>query len=263
MATDKRLLLADLEDLRLDARGAAKDLERDRPRAADAISEGIEMLEEQQVEARIAVAAAYIEQGQGIYVASSESAVTEALRELRDGLARAEELVAGGSGPADAGRRDELRSTLAETRQLRRNLQRLADGTVGWGPHDRVHPAPGTIDDVAIGREVERQVLDLSGDVSRLSSALADAGVAARDIDELRRLAGELRAAEFSGNPELLDRESRFALTLVEQLELALARTMRRDDGRVRANTEEEIPAAYRDIVADYYRRLGSVDADD
>ena len=35
-----------------------------------------------EVEARIAVAAAYIEQGEAVYVASSESAVTEALRRL-------------------------------------------------------------------------------------------------------------------------------------------------------------------------------------
>ncbi|MDH3545463.1 MAG: hypothetical protein OEN22_00080 [Gammaproteobacteria bacterium] len=269
LAAEKRELLSRLEGLQLDALNVAKDLERDQPRAAEMISDGIENLQELQIEARIAVAAAYIERGQGIYVAASESAVTEGLRELRDDLSRAERLVAGGTGTLDETGRDALDNALAETQQLRRTLQRLADGSgdanrfAEQGRDDPQRPPAVRAAEIDAGRDVARQAADVSRGVSGLLRDLADAGVGARDIDELRQLAADIRAAEFSGNPDLLDREARRALTLVEQLELALARSTRRDDGGVRVSADTEIPEAYRDIVADYYRRLGSAEDTD
>jgi DNA-directed RNA polymerase specialized sigma54-like protein len=110
---------------------------------------------------------------------------------------------------------------------------------------------------------VSRQAAEVSRSVSELLRDLSDAGVGARDIDELRALAAELRETEFSANAELLDRETRLTLSLVEQLELALARSTRQDNSGVRANADPEVPEAYRDIVADYYRRLGSAEASD
>ena len=68
---------------------AAQTYDDDDPAAADEIRDGLQRLRDLEVEARIAVAAAYIEQGEAVYVASSESAVTEALRRLRDDLQRA------------------------------------------------------------------------------------------------------------------------------------------------------------------------------
>ena len=267
IAADKRELLSELEDLQQDARRFARELERDQPHTAEEIIDGVEKLQELQIEARIAVAAAYIEQGEAIYVASSESAVTEGLRELHDDLERVAERVAGGDGATGGIRRDELRNTLAETQQLRRTLQRLADGSgVGagfteQGRDDRQRPTSLAAEDLDISRAVEQQAAGVARDVSELLRGLADAGAEARDIDELRQLAADIRAAEFSGNPELLARESRQALTLVEQLELALARSTRRSDGTVRVNPGAEIPEAYREMIADYYRRLGSVEA--
>jgi len=267
LAADKRELLSELEDLQQDARRFARELERDQPRTAEEIIDGVAKLQELQIEARIAVAAAYIEQGEAVYVASSESAVTEGLRELHDDLARVADRVAGGDGAAREIRRDELRNTLAATQQLRRTLQRLADGGAAGtgypaqGPEDRQRPTTAPADDPAVSRAVEQQAAAVARDVSELLRGLASAGAEARDIDELRRLAADVRAAEFSGNPELLARESRLALTLVEQLELALTKSTRRDAGTVRVNADAEIPAAYREMIADYYRRLGSAEA--
>ena len=53
---------------------------------------------------------------------------------------------------------------------------------------------------------------------------LRGAGVPVQDLDELRRLASEVRAADFSGNEDILREESQKALSLVEQIELALQR---------------------------------------
>jgi hypothetical protein len=58
----------------------------------------------------------------------------------------------------------------------------------------------------------------------------------------------------------VLDAESRHALSLVEQLELALARTAQKNDVSVRTNATDEIPDEHREIVADYYRKLGQAD---
>jgi hypothetical protein len=81
-----------------------------------------------------------------------------------------------------------------------------------------------------------------------------------RDIDALRRLAADIRASEFSGNPQLLDAESRHALSLVEQLELALSRTMRKSNVSVHTNAVDEIPDEHKEIIADYYRKLGNAE---
>ncbi len=261
LANDKRKLLAQLEQLAQDARTAARDLAADRPRAADAIAEGVATIEEQQVEARLAVAAAYIEQGQGVYVASSESAVTEALRALRRDLERASELVAGTGGTDRSTTRDALDTALAETRQLRRALQRMA-GEAQPGAAETA-TGEGFDGEPPAGSELERRVADVAGGIGGILRELRERGIDPGELDALRALTVALGDAQFSDTPELLDREARHALGLVEQLELALARSARRDPGEIRVGTETEIPEAYRDIVADYYRRLGAAGQDD
>ena len=89
---------------------------------------------------------------------------------------------------------------------------------------------------------------------------LREQGVSRQDIDELRRLAADIRASDFSGNPALLEEEARRALAAVEQLEMALTKTARQGDATVRASAADEIPSAHKEIVADYYRRLGETD---
>ena len=65
---------------------------------------------------------------------------------------------------------------------------------------------------------------------------------------------------DFSGNPDLLDAESRHALSLVEQLEVALAKTARKNDVSIRTNATDEVPDEHKEIVADYYRKLGQAE---
>ena len=69
-------------------------------------------------------------------------------------------------------------------------------------------------------------------------------------------------AHQFSGNPALLEEEARRALSLVEQLELALSRSSRGASGSIRTTTAEQIPEEHRQIVADYYRRLGDTESE-
>ena len=108
-----------------------------------------------------------------------------------------------------------------------------------------------------LARDFDRSADDISADVLSLFRDLRGRGVPVQDIEELRRLAAEFRASEFSGNPALLEEEARKALAIAEQIEMTLSRSAKAGDGRVRTNTAEEIPEAHRAIVADYYRRLG------
>ena len=266
IAEQKRRLQAELQALQQDARISARNLDDANPRAAEEIREALRKLREMEIETRLAVAATYIERGEAIYIAASESAVTQGLRELRDDLQRAGEMAGqGGEGRGAAGR-DGFAETLAATQHLRRALQRLAEGNARGGAltnrgRDDLQQSTGVrIADLEFTRELNRQADDIYQDVIGLFRELRAAGATARDVDELRRLAGDIRASDFSGNPGLLDAESRHALSLVEQLELALARTARTNDVSVRTNATDEVPDEHKEIVADYYRKLGQVE---
>ena len=242
MAAEKRELLADIQRLQRDAQVAAQTIEDDQPRVADEIRDGISKLQDMEIEARIAVAAAYIEQGEAVYIAASESAVTETLRQLREDLQRAEGMISSAAnGEPDPGER--MQETLADTRALRRALQQAG--------------AEKRVDDLEVAPDLRQQAQGVSQDVTALLRALSGAGVQARDIDQLRRLAADIQASDFSGNPDVLAREARQALALVEQLELQLAKAVNGDDQGIRSAVEEEIPQQHREIVADYYRKLG------
>ena len=267
IAAEKRSLQAELQALEQDARKTARDLDSAEPCAAEEIREAIEKLREMEIEARIAVAAAYIERGEAIYIAASESAVTQGLRDLRDDMQRAEGMAGAGRGDGRGGEaRDGLAETLAQTRQLRRELQRLAEGNARGGPltnrgRDDLQQSTGIrIGDLEFTRELDRQADIISQDLIGLFRELRAAGATVQDIDELRRLAADIRASDFSGNPDLLDAESRHALSLVEQLELALSRTARNSDVIVRTSAVDEIPDEHKEIIADYYRKLGQAE---
>ena len=270
IAEQKRGLLEELQRLQQDAQATAQDVEDAEPGAAEEIREGIGEIRDMEVEARMAVAAAYIEQGEAIYVASSESAVTEAIRELRDRLRSASDMM----GPVGAGQprgEERVQETLAEARELRRTLQdaaRQQEGTFGGvrpgGPDDGAREQTAGIRAQDIdATALERQTQAVAQDVMDVLRDLARSGAGSRDIDELRRLAADIRASDFSGNPEILAREARQALALAEQLELRLSRAVEGDPGGIRGTADEGVPEQHREIVADYYRRLGQTENDE
>lgn len=266
IAEEKRRLQAELQALEQDARNTARDLDGAEPRAAEEIREAVEQLREMEVDTRLAVAAAYIEQGEAIYIASSESAVTQGLRQLRDDLERARDMAGQGGEGRGKDSDDRYAETLADTRALRRELQRLADGAAREGGValqgiDDWRESTGVeYGDLDFVRDLDVRAENISDEVFKLFRDLRAAGATVEDIDQLRRLAAEIRASDFSGNPALLDEESRRALSLVEQMELALAKVGRGSDAGVRTDAIDDIPDEHREIVADYYRKLGKAE---
>jgi hypothetical protein len=268
LADEKRRLQADVQQLEQDARNAAQQLGESQPRSADEIRDAIEKLRDTEVESRLAIAAAYIEQGEAVYIVNSEGAVTQALRELSQDLERASAMAESADDGEDrqAEEGSSLAETLAQTQELRRQLQRMAEGNpgsdrpVGTGRDDRPRSTGIEIGDIDISRDYDDRADRLSDDVVALFRDFRGRGVAVQDLDELRRLAADVRAYQFSGNPALLEEEARRALSLVEQLELALSQSARGPSGTVRTTTADEVPEEHRRIVADYYRRLGHTD---
>ena len=114
------------------------------------------------------------------------------------------------------------------------------------------------VDDLETASNLREQAQAVSQEVVDMLRSLADAGVEPRTIDELRQLAAGIRASDFTGNPDILERETRLALELAERLELGLAGAVEDDRPGIRASADEDIAEQHREIVADYYRRLGS-----
>jgi hypothetical protein len=275
LAAEKRELQSEIQGLEQDARNTAQQIADNQPGAAEQVRDALDKLREAEIETRIAVAAAYIEQGEAVYVAGSESAVTEALRELSEDMQRARSsMESGRGGQPGSGEGRGLTETLAETRQLRRDLQQLAQGNANGGEttgsnrgalvnggRDDLQRSTGIeVGDLDGSRDFDEQADNIAQDVIAMFRELRAEGISVQDIDELRRLAAEVRASDFSGNPALLEEEARRALATVEQLEMALAKTARQDDAAVRTIAADEIPNAHKEIVADYYRRLGETD---
>lgn len=263
MAQAKRDLQAELQALGQDVKRTSQELKDDAPSASRELERSLERLRNNEVEARLAVSAAYIEQGEAVYVSGSESAITEALREFSNSVQRASALAESSGGMNAATEADRLQRTLAETRELRRELDELAQGEQARGRvtrsgRDDLQRSTGVrVPDLEQRANLARRAEQVSDAVLEMFRRLREQGVPPQDIDELRRLASDVRSADFSGNEEILLREARRTLELVEQLELRLATAARSAPGSLRSEAGEAIPDRHREPVATYYRRLG------
>ena len=140
----------------------------------------------------------------------------------------------------------------------------MAGARVG-GPddpdRDRTPGAP--VGDLEAGEQLREQSQEVAQDVTELLRTFSNAGASREDVDELRRLAASIRSSDFSGNPDLLAREAREALALAEQLEIGLASVVEGDEPGIRGDVNADMPQQHRDIIADYYRRLGQAETED
>lgn len=269
MANRKRQLQSRLQEIEQAVDQAANELEADNAAAADELSDALNELREQEVDARLAIAAAYIERGEAVYVSGSESAITQSLRDFTESLRRAESLAANGRPPGDRDGRPGLAETLADTQNLRRQLQamneaaRRAGAVTSTGRDDRQESTGEFVPDIDTAGLLDRDIDRVSDDVVNLFRQLREGGLPDAAIDELRQLAADVRASDFSGNEALLERESQAALTRVEQLELALSRAVRSQSASVRAAPADRVPDEHREPVANYFRRLGESGDDD
>ncbi len=253
IAAQKRGVLGELQQLQQAAQQTAKTIQDNDAKAAETLREAVKGVREREVEARLSIAAAYIEQGEAVYVASSESAVTEALREFSETLRDASEELAATEGLAMV-RGDELEQTLARVQQLRRELQRAAEANGGDDMRAARPGEPGSDGDV------EQRVREAAAGVRDALWFTPGGRVTRGTLEDARRAADRWLGGDPNRNQDIITREARRALAEVEQLELALGRALKPAGAGVRAAPGEEVRDSHREMVADYYRRLGQAD---
>ena len=110
----------------------------------------------------------------------------------------------------------------------------------------------GTLADVQ--RALRQAVEELPG----LTQQLRREGIDEQELAELRRFVAGLSQSRFPGNPQLLEKEHRKVLALLEQLELQVRRQVEQEKGnfQVRVTGTNPVPEQYREAVAEYFRRL-------
>jgi hypothetical protein len=163
--------------------------------------------------------------------------VTENLRDLSRVLDQAARAVGGMAG---MGEPSDLVRALASARELRRELQENPDAAAE-----------------SLEARAQRLARDV-GDAIRSQQGQPGGG---NNAANLRRLADELRLTGGGRDPAQVAENMARTRSLVEQLELELNRAVNGREEGIRTHLEEEVPEAYREVVADYYRRLGKVDA--
>lgn len=124
-----------------------------------------------------------------------------------------------------------------------------------WNPR----PYRGAADP-EIRRRMEEGLRQGVADVPQIVSQLRKSGqFEPQDLAELRDFVRGLASERFEGNPDLIEKEYRKMLALLEQLEVQVRRQVELDDKEeVRAIVSEPAPETYREAVAEYYRRLSA-----
>jgi hypothetical protein len=259
LAREKRIMSEDLQRLQQDMQASARQYADTVPEAVRELDSASRRLQEAEIDTRLAIASEYIRMGAAAYIASSESAVTGALRELQENLQRAQALARDGGNPGE----NPLDRAIAQTRQLRRDMQQLRNNPDGNAQQDTTatgndgRRAAFNAPPPELRGRMERGVSDTARSVWSVMPELQRQGVSAGVLDDLRRIASLLDMSRFSRNNQILEQEYNTVLSLLEQLEFQLVEGTREDrPASVRSAIPEQIPAEYRDAVAEYYRRL-------
>jgi len=110
---------------------------------------------------------------------------------------------------------------------------------------------------VDVRDDMRRDIAAASREVRDALPELDQRGVSDADLDALRKLASQIEQARFQGGSQVLERELKANLALLEQLELRLSQGMEnRGTAKVRTAVADRVPEEYKDAVAEYYRRL-------
>jgi hypothetical protein len=131
LAEQGRELAQKLQQLQQQMTAAQQNFSEQVPdAAANELERAANDIAERQLEAAVSETATYVEVGYNLYITSQQSAVTQAMRELEQRLARANELVEQSSAPGDS----DLDRARRQAEGLRAQLQQLAqNGQPGQG----------------------------------------------------------------------------------------------------------------------------------
>lgn len=134
--------------------------------------------------------------------------------------------------------------------------QGAAWGNVNTG-NNRFDPAGRRAGGEAVSPSVSDQAYrDSLGELNQLRELARNDPAALREVQDLIRKMERLDPSRFPGNPAMVDQLQSQILSSVDRLELQLRRTDREEAGQVRTSKPAVVPPAYKDAVAEYFRRL-------
>lgn len=131
LAEQGKALAQELQELQQQMTAAQQNFSDQVPdAAANELERAATDITERQLEAAVSETATYVEVGYNLYITSQQSAVTQAMRDLEQRLARANDLVEQASAPGDS----DLDRARRQAEDLRAQLQQLAqNGQPGEG----------------------------------------------------------------------------------------------------------------------------------
>ncbi len=125
-------------------------------------------------------------------------------------------------------------------------------GLAAWNPGARETPYGRFADDA---RSLARQTAETSQRIRDLAFRMRRGDLSQAELEALRQAANQLRRLggdPLTGDPEVM-------MKLIDQIELsALNATKRAEEASARAATPSAESPRYREVVAEYYRRLGN-----
>lgn len=263
LAQEKLEMLEELQRLEREMQESARELAGSQRSASARLREALGEMQKGELALRMRYAAEMLRRGLGGFIAPREAPVTAGLNQLRDRLREAQSAL--DRAPAGSG---DLERALAGLERLRQQIEGAAQGRQGyagggqrrtdfsamnrgeWQPQDPGNVAPRPGDPSAAYGERLR-------DLSQLRAALRDYPDVAGDIQQLIREMERLDPRRFAGNPRLLEQMRAQVLPRLENIELQVRRKLEEGSGgNVRSGASEQVPSAYADAVAEYFRRL-------
>ena len=105
-------------------------------------------------------------------------------------------------------------------------------------------------------RQFARQFREWQGDAQALRRDLQNAGVAARDLDDVMAQLQQLGNEAAYGNPEGMQKLQQAALEKLQTFEFNLRKKAEPNQDSLALSGSDEVPAGFRDQIAEYYRQL-------
>jgi Domain of unknown function (DUF4175) len=235
MADEVDRLESELDRLARDARG-------EQPDAADRLRSTVQGTRDNRLQDKIKYSREVVAQRSREYAEQFEESIADDLKGMRDGIADAAGRV---KEPGDR----QLGRALDRTRDVAQALESMAE---------RAREGAG---DSAATRNRSRQLRDelrrRLGELRDVREQLNRAGADVGPLDDMVRRLGRLDARGMIGTPQGLDELSQAIVQGLKDYEFALRRQLLGADAPAPVLTPgEDVPAQYRALVEEYYRRL-------
>ena len=243
LARDKVRMAQSLKDLENQMQASAQALNDSKPGAASQLRQALSDAEGDELEMRMRKHAEWIEKGRAASVWMSENVVTNGLDRLHEQLQSAQKAMSSPDQEAKQGAEqgaEQLRRELSQLQRLRSALQTQSGGGARTG--GRADPWTGGGNTTMTAQELARlgQSLGRNSDFRQSANDL---------LQSISPLYLRQDPTELSGR---IDRE---ILPNIARLELQMKQKLGINE-TAHGSESQTVPEAYRDSVAEYFRRL-------